>query len=410
MNNYIVPLKWVAFVKHLRMKLAATLIIFGIITIVVMTLTTRYILVNDILDEQKVLRANIEENIVADLNVMDKAHRIFQDIESEEMELGLRELSAYYETNPDVHTWPLDEIAQRYPNMDFYVLNNEGKVEVTTHKPSEGMDFKECCTEFVKLIQQRMLTDDFYFDGLEISVAEGSQNMYSYLATPDHQYLLEFGVGFDETEVAKQFNYEEMVARLKETHADLTELYILTHDGFVLNSDQTLKAYSDLNRDLQQAFWQTVETEQPHEQQNGEKTTHRFITYHADEARGNATHRIVYMTYNNVSEVALLQRNTVQFWLMLLTGLLTTGILLLAILKLFNKTIRLATFDTLTGAYNRASYLQHMDELIANRHQFPIGLQLIDLDHFKQVNDTFGHAEGDLVLKETTVKSNPMLW
>lgn len=77
-------------------------------------------------------------------------------------------------------------------------------------------------------------------------------------------------------------------------------------------------------------------------------------------------------------------------------------ILLLAILKLFNKTIRLATFDPLTGAYNRASYLQHMDERIANRHQFPIGLQLIDLDHFKQVNDTFGHAEGDLVLKETT--------
>lgn len=392
--------------KNILLKLAATLIVFGLITITVMTLTTRYILVNDILEEQKVLRATIEDNIVQDLTEMDKAHRIFQEIESEDMEKGLRELHAYYNTNKDVYAWDLEAIAAAYPSMDFYVLNNEGEVVVTTHAPSENMDFKQCCTQFVSLIQERIVTDDFYFDGLEISVAEGTQNMYSYLATADHRYLLEFGVNFDETEVAKEFNYEDTVLQLTSTHHDLHALYILTHDGFVLNRTDDLATYTELDKELQQAFLQTVETGKPttvtRELADNKKEDHRFITYHADEARGNATHRIIYMKYENVSEVALMQKNTVQFWLMALSGVLTTAILLLVILKLFNKTIRLATYDPLTGAYNRASYLQRMDELIASRKQFPIGLLLIDLDHFKTINDTLGHAEGDAVLRQTT--------
>ncbi|MBT9569068.1 MAG: diguanylate cyclase [Thiobacillus sp.] len=62
----------------------------------------------------------------------------------------------------------------------------------------------------------------------------------------------------------------------------------------------------------------------------------------------------------------------------------------------------LATTDGLTGIYNR----RHFDEVLTNeinrstRFQSPLSLILFDIDHFKHINDTFGHQEGDRVLTQ----------
>ena len=58
--------------------------------------------------------------------------------------------------------------------------------------------------------------------------------------------------------------------------------------------------------------------------------------------------------------------------------------------------------DELTGAYNR-KYMTHiLDELIADyeRHGDTFSIVMIDLDHFKHINDTYGHLIGDLILRE----------
>jgi two-component system cell cycle response regulator len=59
-----------------------------------------------------------------------------------------------------------------------------------------------------------------------------------------------------------------------------------------------------------------------------------------------------------------------------------------------------ATIDELTGLMNRRAFDGRLAEGMANttRHHEPLALVMLDLDHFKQVNDTFGHAGGDRVL------------
>lgn len=63
---------------------------------------------------------------------------------------------------------------------------------------------------------------------------------------------------------------------------------------------------------------------------------------------------------------------------------------------------RLATVDGLTGALNRRAWLEQasVDLAMSERYRQPMGLLMVDLDHFKQINDTRGHATGDLALQK----------
>jgi diguanylate cyclase (GGDEF)-like protein len=61
-----------------------------------------------------------------------------------------------------------------------------------------------------------------------------------------------------------------------------------------------------------------------------------------------------------------------------------------------------ATTDPLTGLYNRRFLMGFLQRELdrARRAATPVAAIMLDLDHFKRINDTFGHAAGDLVLTE----------
>jgi diguanylate cyclase (GGDEF)-like protein len=63
--------------------------------------------------------------------------------------------------------------------------------------------------------------------------------------------------------------------------------------------------------------------------------------------------------------------------------------------------VRLATTDALTGITNRRRFLEQVEMELARakRFQMPASLLMVDIDHFKKVNDTYGHATGDAVLQ-----------
>ena len=66
------------------------------------------------------------------------------------------------------------------------------------------------------------------------------------------------------------------------------------------------------------------------------------------------------------------------------------------------KLSQLATTDTLTGLANRGHALESLQTMLtrAQRLGRPMGVMLLDVDHFKQVNDTYGHPAGDQVLRD----------
>lgn len=61
----------------------------------------------------------------------------------------------------------------------------------------------------------------------------------------------------------------------------------------------------------------------------------------------------------------------------------------------------LAVRDQLTGLYNRHQLFRIVDRVLeeAFRYRYPVSLLVIDIDHFKKINDSFGHLSGDKVLK-----------
>jgi len=69
--------------------------------------------------------------------------------------------------------------------------------------------------------------------------------------------------------------------------------------------------------------------------------------------------------------------------------------------RLERKLERMATRDQLTGALNRHAFFEMAKNELARAHRYnrPTAMLMLDLDHFKQINDTYGHATGDDVLR-----------
>jgi diguanylate cyclase (GGDEF)-like protein len=86
------------------------------------------------------------------------------------------------------------------------------------------------------------------------------------------------------------------------------------------------------------------------------------------------------------------------YLLLIVNGL---GFLLLCKLKDERQLRALATTDSLTGLVNRSAFMQEAEraQSQAHRSRQPLALMMVDIDHFKQLNDRRGHALGDEVLR-----------
>jgi diguanylate cyclase (GGDEF)-like protein len=81
------------------------------------------------------------------------------------------------------------------------------------------------------------------------------------------------------------------------------------------------------------------------------------------------------------------------------------------IVELEEKLRRQATLDALTGLLNRGAIMDRLANEIerGDRENHPVCIAMVDLDHFKKLNDTYGHSAGDTALCEAARKMSAVL-
>lgn len=121
----------------------------------------------------------------------------------------------------------------------------------------------------------------------------------------------------------------------------------------------------------------------------GKKSLHSF-TYGLDLAQ----HALGDITFSR-------RRRFVEDELKVIEQLLCVLIYPLRNALMYQQAVKAATKDALTGLYNRAAMDDSLErELkLAKRHGAPISLIVLDIDHFKRINDSLGHACGDIAIK-----------
>ena len=117
----------------------------------------------------------------------------------------------------------------------------------------------------------------------------------------------------------------------------------------------------------------------------------------------------------HLADFSVIQSNPAQ-WVLLLSLIFLSmafnfGFLLMAIDRLRNEVADLALLDDLTGVGNRRYLLQRLTEECAKsaRSGEPFALLVVDLDGFKAINDTHGHAAGDACLQHFTLMAQTRL-
>ncbi len=110
--------------KKLRIKLLISLIAFALILVAVISYVNRQILVANIEDQEASNRTLIENHILTDMQTVDNAHFYFDKNISENMEQELQALATYYEENPNLATWDLQQMKDNL-GMDIYILDKK---------------------------------------------------------------------------------------------------------------------------------------------------------------------------------------------------------------------------------------------------------------------------------------------
>ena len=92
---------------------------------------------------------------------------------------------------------------------------------------------------------------------------------------------------------------------------------------------------------------------------------------------------------------------TIRFFATLALTIVLANLILSIVVDLHKRLVDQANVDPLTGAYNRRHMERRLDEVIERQRRAgaPVSILLVDIDHFKRINDQHGHATGDGVLR-----------
>ncbi|SIQ93192.1 GGDEF domain-containing protein [Halanaerobium kushneri] len=353
----------------------------------------------------------VEKNILQTVNYINNAYKIAEQQLNGEMEEYSEQLVAKYRENPEVMNWDLDRVQNNFGGYDIYIVNKDLKIIKTTYEEDLGLDFSKFGS-FATILRERMAGDKFEVDRIDISTQAGEIKKYSYMPSPDNQYLFELSVSIED-----QYPSFHSLNLFKDATA-LTEEYELVEDiAFYsvepvnhqvaklrnskkpyLNPDvpefeEELAREAVLNNSLQENSKEIA----------GVHYSYRFFPALVSDKKTEQgwNSYVVGIVYNDqvMREEISGHRNLFAVNIVLLAALFASFIAIVVyLLKRFEHQ---AYHDKLTGLANRKYFVEEFKKL-KEKADFAgnnIGLVFIDIDKFKTINDNHGHDIGDQVLK-----------
>ncbi|WP_319563192.1 GGDEF domain-containing protein [Marispirochaeta sp.] len=353
----------------------------------------------------------VEKNILQTVHYINNAY----DIAEHQLNQEMREYSALmvekYRVNTEVMEWDLDELQERFPGYDIYIVNKDLKIIKTTYNEDLGLDFSKFGS-FATVLRERMAGNEFKVDRVDLSTQAGEIKKYSYMPSPDNQYLFELSVSIED-----QYPSFQSLNLFKDA-SSLTEEYEMLDDiGFysveplrygVAKLRNSKRPY--LNPDVPEfeeelARQAVINNSMQRGTRNIDGIQHRYRFFPAlisnQENEQGWNSYVVGIVYNDqVMQNEIKDHRNIFLVNITLMSVLFVSFIAVAV-YLLNKFEHQAHHDKLTGLANRKYFAEEFKRLKnkADVTGHTIGVVFIDINKFKEINDEYGHDIGDKVLK-----------
>ena len=339
---------------------------------------------------------HIEDAVISSLRTLESVYFFFDQDTAVKMKANSNYLVDLYEKVPDFTQWNF-AVLKELLGMDIYIIDEDNVIQFSSFPEDVGLDFAACCAKLVPVLNERRTAGGFYHDGIDIEQRTGKIKKYSYMATRDKKYLIELGYSLEDGEIYRQFNLVKILEELEQTYPAIDEINIFNIGGVTFG--ETVEGRK-LTAERRAAFEQTLRSRETLEIRHGkESTVHRYVHYVSEFDHGATKEKVIEIIYNQRDFLALLEANKKTYLVELAISIVFAAIISFVISGWVSIPMYLAFHDSLTGLLNRAAYNEYFEHVLSKSKGIT-ALLTLDLDNFKQINDKFGHDEGDRLLKQ----------
>lgn len=348
----------------------------------------------------------IENIILSNLQNAYSAYSISEVVLNHEMRENSKLLLKTYQHNSQVNSWDLIALQAQMPDYEIYIINSDLQIIKTTLKADLGLDFSRF-PEFSKLLTNRLNNDSFSSDKFDLALNVGAINKYSYQPTADHKYLLELSIDITKRfPVLDDFNIFAVADEITKQYPIVKKInfYKFSQNvnkiGLISSTAEADQQIATFDRDLIQQAVLNNQVINYHPDSESEKISYSYIPFLVSNTDSDWWNSFALrVSYNNQSLLEQIQQEWYSFLSNLIVILIVFIIFSVLMSYFITKTERIAYTDYLTGLANRKAFEEYFNKYVAKNMDKKLAILYLDLDGFKEVNDSYGHDTGDFLLK-----------
>jgi diguanylate cyclase (GGDEF)-like protein len=383
--------------SYFRLKLFLLIIGFTVVIAVAIAISDYIELREQAVVHNQLQVEQIEELVKDALQSIEKAYHLFDLDTSADMEENGRYVLEKYQTNPSFETWDFALLKKKL-GMDIYVINDQNVIIHASFEEDIGLDFNRCCPKLAPVLDEIRRSGGYLHDGLDIEQKTGRIRRYSYFATPDRRYIIQLGYAVQNSLIFDEFNFLKVIDELVNRYPCVEAIHVLNLGGYPLGEPAEKAKLTGARRAAFETTLDTKETTEIRGYWNNKPAVFRYVHYNSSYDTGTTQVKVLEIIYNEIELQNILRQHTQTLLIKLVLVVISAALVASFISRWVAKPMYLAFHDSLTGLRNRAAFEETLKEKMAD----PAGrmaLLIIDLDHFKEVNDRLGHDEGDRLLK-----------